>query len=164
MKRARSRTAIIFFGVTLALTGVAQPAGAAAGYRLKNVNSGKCALVQGGDDNAPAVQYQCLDFVDQKWNFVDKGSQQFQIRNENSGKCLLVRGNDNNSPAVQFTCLDFADQYWRAVSYPYHTSGLYLKNVNSGKCLLSRGDADGTQIVQFECGPYLDQAWTRPNF
>ncbi|GHH56958.1 RICIN domain-containing protein [Lentzea cavernae] len=164
MKRAGNRFAVIFFGVVLALTGVAQPAGAATGYRLKNLNSGKCALVQGEADNTTAAQYQCLDFIDQKWNFVDKGWQQFQIRNENSGKCLLVRGNDNNSPAVQHTCLDFPDQYFRAVSYPHHTSGLYLQNVNSNKCLLVQGDADGAQIVQYECAPFPDQAWTRPNF
>nr|CEL21904.1 hypothetical protein [Kibdelosporangium sp. MJ126-NF4]CTQ92684.1 hypothetical protein [Kibdelosporangium sp. MJ126-NF4] len=36
----------------------------------KNINSGKCLLVRGGADNAPAVQHTCLNFVDQYWGFL----------------------------------------------------------------------------------------------
>ncbi|WP_285646856.1 RICIN domain-containing protein [Lentzea sp. NBRC 102530] len=160
-----NRLAAALFAAALALTGAVQTANAAdAGVRIKNLNSGRCALAQGGADNQPVVQYQCLDFVDQKWVIVDKGNRQFQIRNENSGKCMLVRGTDNNAPVVQFTCLDFADQYWTAESYPDSPSGIYLRNVNSQKCLLVRGTADLQPFEQFECARFPDQAWIRSTF
>ncbi|HEX8868621.1 MAG TPA: RICIN domain-containing protein, partial [Lentzea sp.] len=81
---------------------------------LKNVNSGKCALVRGTDNEAPAVQFQCADYPDQRWNLLDTlNNEKYQIVNRNSGKCLLVRGTDNEAPAVQTECADYADQLWR---------------------------------------------------
>jgi uncharacterized protein YbdZ (MbtH family) len=133
---------------------------APAHFWLQNGNSYKCALAQGGADNTPAVQYQCLDYNDQKWSLVDKGGLRYQIRNDNSGKCLLIRGSSNEAAAVQFQCLDYVDQYWTFHWYGGVDNGWYwLKNVNSGKCLIVRGSSDGTQLVQFDCATYVDQAW-----
>lgn len=179
MKRARIRIAIALFGVALGLFGAIQPAGAepaapisekavpvqldmraAANFWLLNLNSGKCALSQGGADGTPVVQYQCLNFNDQKWDYVYKGNGQYQLRNANSGKCLLIRGSSNEAPAVQYQCLDFVDQYWEFYYYDGIADGWYwLKNVNSGKCLIVRGGSDGTQLVQSDCASYVDQAW-----
>lgn len=180
MKRARNRIAIVFFGLIFALVGAIQPAGAeptvslpdkvdlaqvgaAAGPTnrwLQNYNSSKCMLVQGAADNNPAVQYQCLDYADQKWDFVEKGNGQYQLRNRNSGKCLLIRGTDNEAPAVQFSCLDYADQFWTFHFYGgVEGEWLWVRNANSGKCLVVRGGSDGTQLVQFPCSQYVDQAW-----
>lgn len=179
MKRARFRIAIAFLGVVLGLLGAIQPAGAepaaavpekagpvqmdmmaAANFWVQNGNSYKCALSRGFADNAPAVQFQCLTYNDQKWTLVDKGGLRYQFRNENSGKCLLVRGTNNEAPAVQFQCLDYVDQYWTFHYYAGVDNGWYwLRNVNSGKCLIVRGSGDDTQLVQFDCSIYADQAW-----
>ncbi len=176
--RARIRIIIALFGVALALLGAVQPASAepvaslsekavpvkmemmaSAIYWVQNLNSGKCMLSQGGADGAPAVQYTCLNYNDQKWGFVDKGGARYQIRNANSGKCLLIQGSNNGAPAVQYQCLDYADQYWQFYNYPGYQGWYWLRNVNSGKCLLVQGGGDGTQLVQFDCLSYVDQAW-----
>lgn len=180
MKSTSIRIVIAFLGAALAFVGVIQPAsaepagsmpgkpvpvnldmGASAVTWLMNLNSGKCALAQGGADNTPAVQYQCLNYNDQRWGFVDKGDLRYQIVNVNSGKCLLVRGSSNDAPAVQFQCLDYVDQYWRLWQYPGYPNWFWLQNVNSNKCLIVRGGSDGTQLVQFDCAQYIDQAWGR---
>lgn len=178
--RARIRIVIAFFAATLAVLGAIQPAGAEPEvslpdnavpvqmgttaalehFWLQNGNSYRCALAQGGADGTPVVQFQCLDYNDQKWSLVDKNYGRFQIRNDNSGKCLLVQGSSNNAPAVQFQCLDYVDQYWTFHYYGGVQNGWYwLKNVNSNKCLVVRGDSNGTQLVQFDCLGYVDQAW-----
>ncbi|MGW6936731.1 RICIN domain-containing protein [Lentzea sp. NPDC054927] len=170
---------IAFLGAALTLVGAVQPAGAepvaalsenvdlmqvgAMGPTnrwLQNHNSWKCLLVQGGADHNPAVQSQCLDYADQKWDFVEKGYGRYQLVNRNSGKCLLIRGSDNEAPAVQFQCLDYVDQFWTFHYYGgVEGEWLWVRNVNSGKCLVVRGGSDGTQLVQFPCTEYLDQAW-----
>ncbi|MDX8148108.1 RICIN domain-containing protein [Lentzea sp. BCCO 10_0061] len=171
---------IAFFGVALAILGAVQPASAepvtslpekadpvgALGWvfnvGLKNSNSGKCALVRGVDNQAPAVQYTCLDFADQRWNLIDDNDDRiFHLVNRNSGKCLLVQGSANDAPVVQYQCLNFADQYWTFHWYDDQNGGRYwIQNFNSGKCLLVRGGSDGTQLVQTECGSYADQLWS----
>jgi hypothetical protein len=180
LKRARNRIAIVFFGLIFALAGAIQPVGAEPAASLPdkavpvtmdmsasaitwliNLNSGKCALSQGGADGQPVVQYQCLNYNDQKWELVSKGSSRFQIRNANSGKCLLIRGSSNEAPAVQFQCLDYVDQYWQFFDFPGYSGWYWVRNVNSGKCLIVRGGSDGTQLVQFDCVSYIDQAWAR---
>ncbi|GAA3629769.1 hypothetical protein GCM10022267_15470 [Lentzea roselyniae] len=180
LKRASIRIVIAFFGALFALVGVLQPASAepaaalpgnaapvkmdmaaSAATWLMNLNSGKCALSQGGADGQPVVQYQCLNYNDQRWSLVDKGSSRFQLRNANSGKCLLVRGTGNEAPAVQFQCLNYVDQYWEFYNYPGYPGWYWLQNVNSRKCLIVRGGSDGTQLVQFDCAQYIDQAWGR---
>lgn len=161
LKRARMRIATAFFSVVLTLVSAVQPVSAAPGNPwMKNLNSGKCALVQGGADNAPVVQFQCLDYPDQRWGQVHKGNGQWQIRNDNSGKCLLARGTGNETPVVQHQCLDYPDQYWILHPYPGHNNWRWVQNVNSGKCLLVRGGSNGTQLVQSECAQYVDQAWS----
>lgn len=40
------------------------------GYQLVNANSGKCLVVQGGANGAPAFQYSCLDYNDQYWQIL----------------------------------------------------------------------------------------------
>ena len=80
---------------------------------LKNSNSGKCALVRSGADQAPAVQFTCLNFADQRWDLIDNDDDRlFHLVNRNSGKCLLVRGGSDNTQLVQFECAAFADQLW----------------------------------------------------
>ena len=41
--------------------------GKGRGFQLRNSNSEKCLVAQGGVNNAPAFQYTCLDFDDQYW-------------------------------------------------------------------------------------------------
>lgn len=177
LKRATIRIAIAFFGLIFALVGAIQPAGAepaaslpekadpvgALGWvlnvGLQNSNSGKCTLVRGAADQAPAVQFTCLNFADQRWDLIDNDDDRlFHLVNRNSGKCLLVQGSANSAPVVQYQCLDFADQYW--TFHLYDSGRFWIQNVNSGKCLLVRGGSDGTQLVQFECASYADQLWS----
>ncbi|MET9627318.1 RICIN domain-containing protein [Lentzea sp. NPDC006480] len=147
------------------MAGVVQPASGAPpidlGVQLLNWNSTKCALARGTADQTGIVQFQCLDYKDQRWLFDDRGAGKFQIRNANSRKCLLVRGSDNEAPVVQFQCLDYADQYWELIPYTDPAVYFWVRNVNSGKCLLVRGNNDNTQLVQYTCLRYPDQAWTQ---
>jgi endonuclease/exonuclease/phosphatase family metal-dependent hydrolase len=126
---------------------------------IRNQNSGKCLIVRGGENNAPAVQYTCLpQYADQFWRFESVGWGWYWLRNRNSGKCLIVRGGENDAPAVQYTCLtQYNDQFWR-VDDPQ--SGM-LRLVSSGRCLLVRGTANNAEVVQYTCLPqYADQRWT----
>jgi subtilisin family serine protease len=97
----------------------AQYAGVFAGqsaYQLKNVNSGKCLVVQGTANNSTAFQYTCGAHVDQYWWKSGSGDSWQQLKNVNSGKCLVVQGTANNSTAFQYTCGAYVDQYWSSVA------------------------------------------------
>lgn len=79
-------------------------------YRLRNSNSGKCLVAQGG---AYAFVYNCGPWGDQEWEILPLGDgDSFQLRQRNSGQCLVLRSNQNN--ALQAPCNSaYADQVWR---------------------------------------------------
>ncbi|MFJ8015074.1 RICIN domain-containing protein [Streptomyces sp. NPDC096339] len=82
-------------------------------YQLRNLNSGKCLVLQGGENGTIPFQYNCANFADQKWytGWYDNGTT-FRLMNTNNGKCLVSQGTNNGTNPFQYHCKDFADQVW----------------------------------------------------
>ncbi|WP_380281837.1 RICIN domain-containing protein [Kitasatospora purpeofusca] len=131
------------------------------GSRLQNVNSGKCLVVQGYNNNSQAFQFDCAGFDDQYWVFdkVYGKNNAFRIRNFHSGKCLVARGVDGESPVVTTDCADYDDQLWWAVSL--QMGGYQLKSFYSLRCMIVRGGQPGNGAVVGGCDKnFADQRWT----
>lgn len=133
---------------------------AAATSRLQNLNSLKCLLIQGTANDAPAVQYNCTDYADEKWTFeyvgLEVSRQYWRIRNVNSGKCLVARGYFDD--AVQSACANYADQHW-FIDYDEYQPYVRLINRNSRFCLTAKGTANGTRVGQSYCDEFADEWW-----
>jgi hypothetical protein len=113
----------ILFAVALVM--LVLPTGAAANetrrleqapgwFQLLNVNSRKCLVVRGHNNESHAIQYLCDEpYPDQRWQYLELGNDVFLLQNQNSGKCLVVRGHNNESQAVQYECdPPYRDQLW----------------------------------------------------
>jgi len=123
-----------------------------------NRNSRKCLDVasssrsQGGN-----VQiFRCNGRLNQRWDFISLGRNEFAIRNQNSGMMLDVavasRANDAN--VQQFPWNSSGAQRWRM-------QGSQIINVNSGKCLdvAYQSRADGGNVNQWDCHRCDSQSW-----
>jgi hypothetical protein len=89
-------------------------------YKYNSGSPGKCLVVQGSANGAPAQQQTCSDrYYDQFWRYYRIDGNRFMLQRyspDGNGKCLIVRGNDNESPVVQTTCApQYADQWWHAI-------------------------------------------------
>jgi hypothetical protein len=123
---------------------------------IVNYHSHLCLGITGGQDNAPAVQWNCdysAGHPDQEWwasQAIAPGSPYTQIVNS-AGECLGIAGGSTAEGAkvVGWNCLGTPDQYWET----YATcSGQYiLINYKSGDVLGVAGNstAEGAPIVQW---------------
>ena len=123
-----------------------------------NRSSQKCIDVasssrsQGGN----VQQCRCNGGLNQRWDFISLGRNEFAIRNQNSGMVLDVamasKANDAN--VQQFPWNGSGAQRWRV-------QGSQIINVNSAKCLdvafQSRGD--GGNVIQWDCHRGAIQSW-----
>ncbi|MFE6051573.1 RICIN domain-containing protein [Kitasatospora sp. NPDC056446] len=133
----------------------------AIGSRLLNYNSGKCAVVQGGNVGAEPFQYQCLDFNDQAWGYIQLGSGFNLIKNLNSGLCLAVQGSSEGHHAIQAECnANYSDQVWYANAF-YKNGTRVVQFVKQGTnlALVVQGSSDGTPLIQATTGDFNDQFW-----
>ncbi|MFD7496177.1 RICIN domain-containing protein [Streptomyces sp. NPDC059832] len=118
-------------------------------------NSQKCVSVEGAStqNNAAAVQWDCLEAPNQQWKLVSTSAGYYTIRAVNSGKCLSVEGvsTQNGAKAVQWDCVNGTNQEWRLVQ---KDSGYFsIEARHSGKCLSVSGAStqNGATLVQWDC-------------
>jgi hypothetical protein len=134
------------------------------GAYLVAQHSGKCISIGGSaiHNGAPAIQFQCGDYIDQRVSIEDAGSGYHRIVFTHSGKCLTVQGGYTWDGAIldQWTCLGQSNQKWsgtfsNGVYYP-HASQL-----NPTKCITVSGGstANGAQIDQWQCLGQSNQNW-----
>ncbi len=154
-------------GVVVAIGAPAHATPTSIGH-LQNDNSGKCLLIQGNAQNAPAVQYTCMAYQDQFWAFLyDNGQNSDQIQNYNSNQCLTARP---DKTVVQQNCV-YASNLYQSWDYiPYFTeshpnawlirnNGMGMAN-GVGYCLVVQGGANNTRVAVWDCHPeYMDQLW-----
>jgi hypothetical protein len=136
---------------------------AAGNYLLTNVNSAKCADVEGGSllDGANVLQWTCHGQTNQQWTAKDLGTGYYELRNVNSGKCLDVfqASTADGANVDQWSCNGHSSQQWKFVAV---SSGVYeLRPRNSGKCLDVKGASllDGANIQQYSCRGVNQQRW-----
>ena len=80
-------------------------------YQVKNVQTGKCLTIAGGEstaNNVLALQFDCDSHPSRTWRISDvTGSGVHQIRNVQTNKCLTIAGGEsdaNNLQLLQFNC------------------------------------------------------------
>ncbi len=118
MRRYRWALAGATVLATLAVTAVvAAPAQAAVVTTFRNLNSGKCLGVLGGNmtNATPIVQWTCNGNPDQTWVIQSLDGGWTQIRNSvNQNKCLGVyaSGTSDGSNLVIWDCDGSANQNW----------------------------------------------------
>jgi Ricin-type beta-trefoil lectin domain-like len=170
-RRSRLLAIASILGLLCALALVAAPAGAAATARhastpisisAKNAPSigyplgfilnwtGLCLGISGGADDAPAVQWYCLNgHPDQQWSTGAGNSGGFYQLINNDGQCLGVAGGSTAQGAqvVGWKCLGTShpDQYW-FIDHAVPMCGPYypIANYKSGRYL---GVAGGSTLA-----------------
>jgi hypothetical protein len=87
-------------------------------YWLRNVQTGKCATVAGGEldwNNLDLVQYNCDYNMSRTWAFWPDASGAYQIRNQKTLKCMTLAGGtstENNVGLVQYDCDSHRSRQW----------------------------------------------------
>lgn len=142
------------------------PQAAAGVFYLRNYATTRCLTVRGSADGAPAVQYDCLGYRDQKWVISDytnpSGAYSYSVlRNLNSGLCLSFKGTDTHygAPAFQYHCHGGADQRWiRKLNI---RGGYTYRNWQTGNCLSVQGanNVPDAPAFQYWCHEGDDQVW-----
>ena len=128
---------------------------------VTNRNAGRCLDVASSSRSPGGnVQiFRCNGGLNQRWDFISLGRNEFAIRNQNSGMMLDVtmasRANDAN--VQQFPWNGSGAQRWRM-------QGSQIINVNSGKCLdvAYQSRADGGNVNQWDCHRGASQSWQIP--
>jgi hypothetical protein len=84
---------------------------------VKNVNSGLCLTVAGGNTerNTTSVQYPCDEDRSRRWRVARVDDTTFRLVNLNSNMCLTIAGGgrDLNTTAVQYLCDGDPSRDWR---------------------------------------------------
>lgn len=133
------------------------PAASAATFTAELVarHSQKCVSVAGAStqNNADAVQWDCVDAPNQQWKLVATSAGYYNISAVNSGKCLSIEGASlqDNAKAVQWDCVNGRNQEWRLVQ---KDNGYFsIEARHSGKCLSVAGVStqNNAALVQWDC-------------
>ena len=123
-----------------------------------NANARKCLDVASRSTSAGGnVQiFRCNGGLNQRWDFISLGRNEFAIRNQNSGMMLDVTGASkaNDANIQQFPRNGTNAQRWRV-------QGSQIINVNSGRCLdvAYKSRADGGNVNQWDCHRSASQSW-----
>lgn len=136
-------------------------------FEIRNVNSGKCAGVEGASTSSGAkvVQLTCSGGASQRWQFTRLSTGAYRIKAVHSGRCLNVTGNSsrNGQEIEQLTCSDSGSQRWVLTD----SSGAFLfkpqtPGANNKKCMDVNKSltTSGASILQWDCHGGDNQRWT----
>ncbi|MFJ2787001.1 RICIN domain-containing protein [Streptomyces sp. NPDC093249] len=126
-------------------------------YDIRNVNSGQCLEIPGGQthNGAPAQQWGCNGGLNQRWIHHERRNADgsVSVRYENAqarGKCLEVADwrTDPGAPLRVWDCHAGASQWWTDIPY---TNSTVLRNDHSGLVADVSGDstAYGAPVAQW---------------
>jgi hypothetical protein len=125
---------------------------------IYNAGTGWCLGITGGDDDAPAIQWNCNGDKDQQWHVGQANSafpSYYQIVNDDN-QCLGISGGKTteDTQAVGWTCLGSShmDQYWYIdLASCDGISDFSLWNLGSEYVLGVQGGSitEGAPVVQF---------------
>jgi len=129
---------------------------------LKAKHSDKCAQVDRASqaNGANISQYDCVNYDNVIWSWVEVGSGYVFLKAKHSGKCAQVDGASqaNGANISQWDCVDQDNVKWGLKLLPSRSAEKYYNIVNkgSGKCLQVDGasTANNANISQYDC---LDQ-------
>jgi hypothetical protein len=134
-------------------------------FVLFNLNSFLCLGISGGNDDAPAVQWNCEKVANQEWHYgLEYGNSGYYRLVNGDNECLGVAGSSKSQGArvVGWTCNGHLDQYWQGVGI---SDGTVFYNYNSGLALGVSGNskAVGAAVVQWhfqgDIETALNQFW-----
>jgi hypothetical protein len=138
----------------------ASPLPSVDGALVRNMATGLCLSVAGGDpQGAAAVLDNCGGKPNQRWRQVAAGGV-VSLVNVASRKCLDIsdKSTDDKAKAQTWSCNKGTNQQWRIQPA---TGGTLLVSANGGKCLdAPEGQAaPGTRVQQFTCHGRSNQVW-----
>ncbi len=88
-------------------------------YRVRNVGTGMCIDVQGGNTNAgaPVIQFPCNEGRNQRWAFTRVSPQTYELSAVHSNRALDVKGAsvEDGAPLEQWDLNDSGNQRFRLV-------------------------------------------------
>lgn len=119
-----------------------------------NFSSGLCLGISGGQDNAPAVQWNCNGHPDQQWTRGAVNNLGYGQEINLDGECLGVAGGSTAEGAtvVGWNCNGHSDQYWYPGTVTCNGSTVeVLFNYKSNYVLGVQGGstANGATLVQW---------------
>ncbi len=139
-------------------------------WNWRNVGSGKCLGVTGGNmsNGTRIVQWDCNGHDDQYWAAVGLGDgSYYELRNKaNSSKCLGVDASSGNEGAwlLIWDCNGHTDQLWTVVRSYYSDgsfAGYVFVNYNSSQVIGIDGGRtdDGAPAIQWHWDGTPNQRW-----
>lgn len=142
---------------------------AVVSFQIVNYKSGRCLGISGGEDDAPAVLWNCNGSANQSWHWdisvVYFGEYARLVNGD--GECLGVAGGSVSEGADIYAWSCSTDlpynQFW-ATQYTDVDGTLWLGNLGSNMVVGVAGGstANGAQLVQWDGLAHPDQYWRLP--